>query len=271
MPIDLVISTRNDNPLGLYNSLLPISNLIQSGNIIVYVVNDSDRPLSQKSLPSEISSIVKVIDIQKRLGLAHALNVGISIGSSDLIARLDVGDKSSPDRFLEQKSFLQNNKDISLVGIKSILNFYDSKGRKIHSSSSKGPLSNSETIKQFKKCNPIVHGSIMFRRACFNEVDGYDEKLIVAQDFGLYMKLYRSGFKFKVLDGPFHSHDFYQNKSNTMLKNKLSRLNAMKLRLRYFFIKDFFSASLISSFIKDLIMLSFPSIIMAWIKRVLIR
>ncbi len=263
MSVDLVIATRNDNPGELRASLQPLCDLILSGELVVYIVNDSDEPLRVNSLPAGIAPEVHVVTTDARLGLAHALNIGIELGSSKFIARLDVGDKSSSKRFFEQKLFLENNTNISLLGIKSTLNFFDSSGEKVRSLSSQGPLSNTEVIAELKKCNPIVHGSIMFRRKCFQDVGGYDEALIVAQDFGLYMKFYRFGFGLEVIQGPEHSHDFRAASSNTLLKNKLSRWNAMKLRLKYFSFHDYLSPSFILFFMKDAAFILLPSVLIS--------
>ena len=271
MSIDLVIATRNDNPIGLQTSLLPLYDLIHSGELIVYIVNDSDEPLRLNPLLAGITPQVHVVNTAARLGLAHALNVGVGLGSSEFVARLDVGDQSSSKRFSEQKLFLENNTSVSLLSIKSMLNFYDSSGEKVRSASSQGPLSNAEVIAELKKCNPIVHGSIMFRRKCFQDVGGYDEELIVAQDFGLYMKFYRFGFGFEIIQGPDHSHDFWEGSSNTLLKNKLSRWNAMKLRLKYFSFNDYLSAPFILFFMKDAALIVLPSFLMSWVRGVLGR
>jgi glycosyltransferase involved in cell wall biosynthesis len=271
MSVDLVIATRNDNPCGLRASLQPLYDLILSGELKVYLVNDSDEPLRLNSLPAGFAPVVHVVTTDARLGLAHALNIGIELGSSEFIARLDVGDKSSSKRFSEQKLFLENNTSVSLLGIKSMLHFYDNSGEKVRSASSQGPLSNSEVIAELKKCNPIVHGSIMFRRKCFQDVGGYDEGLIVAQDFGLYMKFYRFGFGFEIIQGPDHSHDFWEGSSNTLLKNKLSRWNAMKLRLKYFSFSDYLSAPFIFFFLKDAILIVLPSFLMSWVRGILGR
>lgn len=271
MSVDLVIATRNDNPCGLRASLQPLYDLILSGELKVYLVNDSDEPLRLNSLQAGIAPVVHLVTTDARLGLAHALNIGIELGSSEFIARLDVGDNSSSKRFSEQKLFLENNTSVSLLGIKSMLHFYDNIGEKVRSVSSQGPLSNAEVIAELKKCNPFVHGSIMFRRKCFQDVGCYDEELMVAQDFGLYMKFYRFGFGFEIIQGPDHSHDFREGSSNTLLKNKLSRWNAMKLRLKYFSFNDYLSAPFIFFFLKDAILIALPSFLMSWVRGILGR
>jgi glycosyltransferase involved in cell wall biosynthesis len=258
MSIDLILSTRNDNASGLRNSLLPLRDLILQDEIVVFVVNDSDRDLLPNSLPVEIVCKVHVVKTQTRLGLAHALNVGAAIGTSEFIARLDVGDWSVPERFLEQRSFLESHDGVGLVGIKSMLNFHDRSGTITRSIVSKGPLSHEQIVGELKKSNPFVHGSIMFRRQCFVDAGGYDESLLVAQDFGLYMRFYHLGFLLAIIEGARHSHAFYEDYSNTLKKNKLSRWNAMKVRIRYFGIAEYFSFPFFFSFLKDLLLLMLP-------------
>ena len=205
-----------------------------------------------------MKSPVTVISTESRQGLAHALNVGISQGSCKYIARIDVGDSCTIERLEVQKRHLEHHSDIDLIGIKSSLQYFSQDGRLLRTENSVGPLEHPQVVKQLKRRNPLIHGSIMFRRSCFQECGGYDEDLLVAQDFGLYMKFYQKDFKFTILDEAEHTHRFYLGRSNTLLKNRLSRWNAMKLRIKYLNVRDLLDIGFLIYFLKDLAFLIGP-------------
>lgn len=59
---------------------------------------------------------IKLIQVEKRLGLAASLNMGLDIAVGEYIARVDVDDPSEPTRLEKQVEFLDKHPEIILCG-----------------------------------------------------------------------------------------------------------------------------------------------------------
>lgn len=134
----------------------------------------------------KIKDILKVIQIENNIGLAGALNIGLSHCTYDIVARMDSDDISLPIRFIKQRNFLNKNPSISVVGswISEFIEFPD----KIVSF--RNPPSNySEIRKYIKYRNPINHPTVMYRKKAVIDCGGYDINLRNMQDYDLWIRL----------------------------------------------------------------------------------
>ena len=124
---------------------------------------------------------------QSNSGLTAALIRGCNAARGDLIARQDAGDLSSPGRLCRQMELLASDASLSLVSCwaravgpgNELL--YDIR-RPADASEATDLLLNRWT-------GPPHHGSVMFRRAAYERVEGYRKEFYFSQDSDLWLRL----------------------------------------------------------------------------------
>ena len=144
----------------------------------------------------------------------------------DLIFRIDIGDKSSQLRFINQYNFMKNNPNHILCGYQTSL-ILPNKEKKKSFSSLKSNLI--KFILFFKNC--IVHGSICLRSDALLKSGGYKGYLKSCQDIDLYLRMMKFG-KFAIIKGNDHSHRFIKNLSTTFNKRKLNYKTTSIIRFK---------------------------------------
>jgi len=128
---------------------------------------------------------LKVIRNERNLGLAASLNRGIVLARAPLIARQDSGDFSHPLRLLNQIIELNDKPDLVLLGTGAQL--ADADGLVLASVIRQ---QDDAALRQaLREDNAFTHGSVVFRKAAFEQAGGYDESFPAAQDYELFVRL----------------------------------------------------------------------------------
>ena len=140
----------------------------------------------------------KIVYMGKRnenKGLAYSLNELLSIlleKGYEYIARMDADDISLPHRFEKQYRFMQNNKDIDVVGgYIEEFSINASYNKIVHY-----PLIHKEMYHFFEKRVPLAHVSAFFRRSFFEKAGLYPTSSPTNEDTLLWMKGFQAGCKF---------------------------------------------------------------------------
>ena len=132
-----------------------------------------------------------VVRLPENVGLAGALNAGLSKCQFDLIARMDSDDISLPERFEKQVGFMIANPDIAVSS--AWIEEVDE-----HSLSSQGiryvPEQHVEILKFCKFRNPISHPVCIFRKTAVQKVGGYP-MFRTSQDFALWSLMLRRSYR----------------------------------------------------------------------------
>lgn len=136
--------------------------------------------------------ILKVIRLEKNVGLGIARNISIENCSNDLIALMDSDDISVPDRFEKQIEEFKRNEDVSLVG-GQIQEFIDSVENVV--GVRKVPLGDSEIKEYMKKRCPINHVSVMLKKSDINKAGGYLD-WYYNEDYYLWIRMALEGMNF---------------------------------------------------------------------------
>ena len=133
--------------------------------------------------------------LEKNSGLVAALNIGIEYVTSDLVARMDSDDISSPDRFEKQVKYMVENPDID-VSSGSLQEF-----------SEENPCINvrhypkNDMKKYIAKASPLAHAASIMRMRIFREGGlRYDKNYHMNEDIALWFDVLRKGYKMSNID-----------------------------------------------------------------------
>ena len=151
------------------------------------VIDDGSTDSTSKILQNYSDPRIRIIYLNDHIGRTPALNLAVKNASTEYLAVLDADDLSHPLRLKRQVEYLDSYQDVGLVG--AWTEFIDEMGSVV--SYKKGPTSHQEIVQVMATRNPIVHSSVMFRRALMGLVGGYDETLAYAQDFGMLLEFAR--------------------------------------------------------------------------------
>jgi glycosyltransferase involved in cell wall biosynthesis len=148
-------------------------------------VENGSTDESMAILKNYSDSRIRIFPLEKNIGRTPALRLAFNQVRGDYIAVLDADDVSSPNRLAEQVAFLDQHTDVALVG--SWAQHIDEQGKVFDVFE---PPANQEELQDcLGWTNPIIHSSAMYRHQLAQEVGGYPENIIWAQDLGLTLAL----------------------------------------------------------------------------------
>lgn len=135
-----------------------------------------------------------VLKNEENLGLNATLNKCLNAVKGKYIARMDGDDICSPERFAKELEVLENEPDIAIVS--TDMAYFDESGIW-------GKISHPTYPKKldFLYESPFCHAPCMVRKEAYDAVGGYsvDKKLLRVEDYHLWMKMYKAGYKGKNL------------------------------------------------------------------------
>jgi len=150
--------------------------------------NDGSREKLQEYATKD--SRIELLLNEKNRGLTKNLNRGLQLAKGEFIARMDGDDYSFPERFGKQIEYLQQNKQVVLVGTgyyiidsedhRSTLNIEGGEPWEVFWKSIFGPV--------------IMHPSAIFRKTLIdNNSLKYREETFPAEDFDMWSRMMRYG------------------------------------------------------------------------------
>jgi glycosyltransferase involved in cell wall biosynthesis len=120
-----------------------------------------------------------------REGLTRALNHALTRARAPLVARLDADDVALPERLARQVAFLERHAEIGVLG--TAAREIGADGRDVRVV--RPPTDDAAIRRALIRRNPMLHSTVMIRRALLERVGGYDESFPVAQDYDLWLRL----------------------------------------------------------------------------------
>lgn len=122
-------------------------------------------------------------------GLPATLNKGIALSKAEYIARLDHDDIMLPDRLAKQCSFLDQNRNIGMVGTWAQIYVGEEPVERFH----KHPCSAQAIRLHLLFDNPFVHSSLMIRKSIFEVAGCYteDPDRLPPEDYELWSRFSR--------------------------------------------------------------------------------
>ena len=142
-----------------------------------------------KKWQHRLGDFLKIIELEKNLGLGDALNIGLASCHHDLVARMDTDDIAHPDRFKIQVEYMVENLDCDILG-STITEFDDNPDFVI--SSRIVPTKHDDIVLYAQKKNPFNHPSVIYRKSAVADAGGY-KKFHGFEDYYLWVRMIKNG------------------------------------------------------------------------------
>lgn len=149
------------------------------------LVDDASTDSSPSIIESYQDPRIIHLTNETNLGLTRSLNIGLLAAKGEFIARQDADDTSDPKRLQRQVDFLSNHTQVGLVGTRGLI--IDTSGRALELL--QFPTSDVEIQDLLTRQNCFLHGSVMFRRDCIENVGLYREQFTFSQDYDLWLRI----------------------------------------------------------------------------------
>ncbi|HIF9086811.1 TPA: glycosyltransferase [Photobacterium damselae] len=201
--------------------------LTQSIKCDLLIYQDGDIPkqladvLDEYIKKSHIKLFVNPINKGLATGLNYLINYAIE-HKYDYIARMDSDDISRPTRIERQVNFLENNKNIDVLGT-SCREF----GASFALDEKHLPQSHEELLDfSITRC-PFIHPSVMFRANVFIKGHRYPENTTLTEDMALWFQLLNNGVRFANLNEILLDYRLNENTINRRkgFKKAMSEIN----------------------------------------------
>jgi glycosyltransferase involved in cell wall biosynthesis len=225
--ISIIIPTYNR--LGFLKKAIASVQNQSYKNFELIIVDDGSTDDTRTYL--ETLSDVKFIS-QENLGVASARNAGIKKATGEWIAFLDSDDIWLPHKLETQVSFLLSNKQYKWVHSNEL---WFREGLEVKQLAKHKKGGGDQFLPCIKEC-VISPSTVLIHKDLLNEVDAFDEEMVVCEDYDLWLKLtsiYEVGFIEDALIHRFGGHadqlsmkyfamDYFRIKSlDWVLRNRL--------------------------------------------------
>ncbi|MDB5197779.1 MAG: hypothetical protein JWP88_2150 [Flaviaesturariibacter sp.] len=177
-----------NNAAGLQRSLRSI-NYPRDKHLVVVVDDGSETPITPEELQGVTDSYIHILRLPQNSGITTALNAGLKWIATNVavkyIARLDCDDTCEASRFYEQVSFLDENRNIGLLG--TWCRFTD------HASGAsylfKAPFDDNAIRKAMHVSNVFIHPAVIFRLRLAEKAGFYPYDFRHAEDYAFFWSL----------------------------------------------------------------------------------
>ena len=184
------------------------------------IVDDGSNQKTKHFLADYAAKDTRIVIITNptNIGVGNSLNKGLESAAGCYIARHDADDIAHPQRLAKQFAYMEANPDIVLSC--TSVNHIDMQSNHIggYPVSPDSDVLEAELLLNSRLCHP----SLMFRTTKIRENGGYPVTKS-AQDYLLYLKSLKAGFKFGGLDEPLV--DYRINTESITRKNRGKQLS----------------------------------------------
>lgn len=206
---------KKENPVWLSVCLDSVLN--SSRNTPKQIVLVEDGPLTDDlydvitCFKTNNPSLLTVVPLQKNRGLGGALNEGLKHCCFDLVARMDCDDIVYPGRFDVQLKFMNEHPDVDILGGFALNINAEGESKDTR----RVPTVHNEILSLLWTC-PLIHPTVIFRKAMILSAGSYSKTLKRRQDYDLWFRCAEKGAKFANLSVPLIQ---YRVTDNTYVRN----------------------------------------------------
>jgi len=127
---------------------------------------------------------IKILRNSANLGLAKNLNAALAHCRAELVARQDGDDVSLPTRFEKQVAFMDEHRDVAVVGTRDI--WIDEQGNETDRFDL--PTEHDEIVEELWSRCCMNHSSVVYRREVVRKLGGY-RPLPESEDYDLWFRV----------------------------------------------------------------------------------
>jgi len=200
------MSKRQESPkvsviMSVYNGMPFLEEAVKSvlgqtyKNFEFIIIDDASTDESWNYLQKLRDKRVKITKNEKNMGLAASLNIALKRAQGDYVARMDADDVSLPKRFQVQIEYMQLNPLVDMCG--TWVDLIDKEGNVL--GEKKYPTTNKAIKKSLVYYSPIVHPTLIIKSNVLRQLNGYNPKFDMAEDYEL---LSRAKNKFRMSNVP---------------------------------------------------------------------
>jgi glycosyltransferase involved in cell wall biosynthesis len=153
---------------------------------------------------------IKIFKNKTNIGLTKSLNLLLKKTEFSYVARQDADDISVENRLISQIRYIEHR---NLVACTSLA-ITQQTNKIIPRYSAYFPL---KLVIKYK--NPFIHGTLMISKDALNNIGGYDERFVYAQDYKLMQDLFLQNYKVGILKKPLYLLNI-ENNISTIHKEK---------------------------------------------------
>ncbi len=156
------------------------------------IIDDGSTDSTPRILAQYNDTRIRFIRKNYNEGIINVLNLGIQFAKGRYIARMDADDISLPKRLEKQVAFLEQRKDIAILGTRAIR--IDERGRFLEYMVS---VTSPQHIQKLLEAGfvPIVHPSVMMRADFIRKLGGYRDGFLHVEDKDLWLRAIENGAK----------------------------------------------------------------------------
>lgn len=227
---------HREQPLHLKQSLHSIWKQTLPSDDVVLVC---DGPLTEQlyqvieQAKIEMGASLKVVPLEKNVGLGKALNAGIQHCRHELIARMDTDDLAYPDRCQKQLAVFQAQPELGIVGA-AVAEFVDNPEEV--QTFRMPPETQAEIIRYAKSRCPFNHPCVMFRKQAVQDAGGYQDFYLL-EDYYLWLRMLQHDVLGYNLQEPLLwmriSKEMFKRRGGWKYAKSLSRLYTYMLKSRF--------------------------------------
>lgn len=149
-------------------------------NFEFIIINDGSTNNAEEVILSYKDKRIRYFK-QKNKGVATTLNYGFNLAKCEYIARMDSDDISLPERFAKQAAFLEDNKDVAIVGA----------WHKEFPKTNIRKAPKEVKLLDLFRSNFISHPTIMLRKDAFNKYNLHYNPNMTCEDYELWTRVVR--------------------------------------------------------------------------------
>jgi glycosyltransferase involved in cell wall biosynthesis len=222
--------------MAAYNAAQTISKSIESvlaqsyKNFELIIVDDGSTDNTADIVRSFEHESIKYF-LKTNGGLASARNVQIKQSSGTFVVILDSDDMMTPDFLSQHLQAFEQYPEADIIYCDDL--FIDENDKPVRILNRPEYHDNNRLISELFRCGyPVVPFRTCIRKKVFDKIGGYDERLVVYEDYDILMRFAQHGLKMHHLPGLFYL------RRTTM--NRLSRsFNAVNARCHFDIVRRF--------------------------------
>ena len=164
-------------------------------NFRFLILDNASTDNSREIIREFNDSRIDLVELIENIGQTAALNRGLKLIDTPLVARIDADDISFNNRLELQVAFMEKHPSVVLLG--TAFQTIDENGDLI--AHYHPPTTHQKIIDSFTSICPIAHSSVILRYLPVSNLGGYPENYIFSQDLALWQRL---SLKYQVANLP---------------------------------------------------------------------